>query len=227
VRERKSVAGIAGLDNSRAATNALLDVLRQGRWRPAACTRFLVLAGDRSARQAARHPRALAQTTCLHTVLFALAERRGRSWVAASWALTVTHLGLLEGRDRLTAADALTLCRANLPALAAGRSRWAGVAALASDISDGRLARSTGTASAFGAYADTFADAVFWPVMVLRHEPDRRWRVSALAVWAAPVVGVAALSVVRAKMIESPRPVLLRPAAAMQAIIALRRLRSL
>jgi hypothetical protein len=186
----------------------------------------VVSAVDRSAVQAARHPRALAQASGLHGVLYARAEPRGRRWVAASWALTVMHLGMLEDRDRLTAADALTLCRANLPALAIGRCRWAGVAALASDIADGPLARRTGTASPFGAYADTFADAAFWSTSVLRHEADRRWRAAALAAWAAPVAAVTLLSVARGRMIDSPRPVLLRPAAALQAVVALRRLRS-
>jgi len=164
------------------------------------------------------------EITALHAGILALARGRGRAWIAVSWALAATHLGLLEERDRLSAADTLTLCRANLPALGRGCGRWVGVAAIASDVADGRVARRTGTASPFGAYADTFADAAFWTWLALRHEPDRRWRAAAIAAWVAPVAVVTVISVARGRIVEVPRSALLRPAAALQAVIALRRL---
>ncbi|GAB2767583.1 hypothetical protein [Streptomyces bullii] len=47
-------------------------------------------------------------------------------------------------------------------------------------------------------------------------------RAAALAAWATPVVAVTALAVRRGSMPERPRPALLRPAAAMQAVVAVR-----
>ncbi|WP_236240218.1 CDP-alcohol phosphatidyltransferase family protein [Streptomyces sp. CC228A] len=215
---------VSDLTDSRAATDALLGTLRQEGWRPRAVSRFLWQAADRSARQAARRPRALAQVTALHCLLLARAgqQRPGRGWVTASWALGVLHLGLLEHRDRLAPADVLTLIRANLPATAVGSSRWSGLLAIALDQADGRLARSQGTVSPFGDYADSFADAAFWTWLTLRHEPSRRVRVAAIAAWAAPVATVTALAIGRGRMPERPRPALLRPAAAMQGVVALR-----
>ncbi|WP_274560809.1 CDP-alcohol phosphatidyltransferase family protein [Streptomyces spiramyceticus] len=215
---------VSDLADSRAATNALLGMLKQDRWRPLAVARFLWQATDRSARQAARRPRALAQVTALHCLLLALARRRGRGWLATSWTLSALHLGLLEQRDRLSAADVLTLVRGNLPVTAVGSSRWSGVLAITLDLADGRLARQRATVSPFGEYADTFADAAFWTWLTLRHEPDRTVRAAAIAAWAVPVVTVTAVAVSRGTMPERPRPALLRPAAAMQGIVALRHL---
>ncbi|MCX4402446.1 MULTISPECIES: HAD-IA family hydrolase [unclassified Streptomyces] len=53
----------------------------------------------------------------------------------------MTHLGLLERREQLTAADTLTLIRANLPALPGRASRWSGPLAIVLDLAGGRLAR--------------------------------------------------------------------------------------
>lgn len=217
---------VSDLTDSRDATNALLGMLKQDRWRPHAVARFLWQAADRSARQAARRPRALGQITALHCLLLAPAGQRspGRGWVAASWALGVVHLGLLEERDRLAPADALTLIRGNLPATAVGSSRWSGLLAIALDVTDGHLARKQGTVSPFGDYADSFADAAFWTWLTLRHEPSRTVRAAAIAAWAVPVVTVTAIGLHRGSMSERPRPALLRPAAAMQGIVALRHL---
>ncbi|MBT2419379.1 CDP-alcohol phosphatidyltransferase family protein [Streptomyces sp. ISL-22] len=207
------------------ATDALLTTLKQGRWRPRAVARFLGLAAHRSVRQATHRPRALTQTTALHGLLLALTrDRGGRAWVAASWTLTILHLGLLEHRDRLSPADALTLLRGNLPATIVGSSRVSGVLAIASDLADGRLARHQGTESPFGDYADSFADAAFWTWLVLRHEPSRTVRAAAIAAWALPVFTVTAVAVGRGAMPERPRPALLRPAAAMQGFVAVRHL---
>ncbi|WP_345601347.1 CDP-alcohol phosphatidyltransferase family protein [Streptomyces coacervatus] len=217
---------MSDLSDSRAATNALLGALKRDHWGSRAVVRFLGQAADRSARQAARRPRALVQITTLHCLLLALAlarqQRPGPRWVAASWTLSVLHLGLLEERDRLSPADALTLLRGNLPATVLGASHWSGGLAIALDLADGRLARHQRTVSPFGDYADSVADAAFWTWLVLRHEPSRTVRAAAIAAWAVPVATVTAISVRRGTMPERPRPALLRPAAAMQGIVALR-----
>ncbi|WP_151481713.1 CDP-alcohol phosphatidyltransferase family protein [Streptomyces albicerus] len=217
---------MSDLTDSRAATDALLGTLREGRWRPYAVARFLWLAADRSVRQAVRRPRALAQLTVLHGLLFALARDRepGRGWVAAGWLLGALHLGLLERRDRLAPADTLTLIRGSLPATALGPCRWSGVVAIGLDLADGRLARRQETVSPFGDYADSLADAAFWTWLVLRHEPSRALRVTAIAAWAVPVVTVTVVALRRGTMPERPRPTLLRPAAALQGLVALRHL---
>lgn len=212
---------------SRSATNALLAGLRADNLSPAAVVCFLGLAAHRSLLQATRRPRAMAELTALHAVLYALAagRRPGRHWVAASWGLTASHLGLLEHRTRLAHADILTLLRGNLPALPGGSGRASAAVAVALDLAaDGRLARHQGTASPFGDYADTFADAAFWMWLTLRHEPSRSVRVAAIAAWALPVVTVTGVALRRGAMPEQPRPVLLRPAAVLQAVIALRHL---
>lgn len=212
--------------DSRAATNVLLVELREGHLAPAAVVRFLGHAARRSLCQAARRPRALAELTVLHGALYRVAadRRPGRRWVAASWVLAVLHLGLLEQRTRMATADVLTPMRANLPALPGGASRSSGVLAISLDLADGRLARHQGTASPFGEYADTFADAAYWMWLTLRHEPSRTLRAAAVAAWALPVVTVTCLALRCGTMPERPRPVLLRPAAALQAVVALRHL---
>ncbi|AYY13134.1 hypothetical protein EF847_10925 [Actinobacteria bacterium YIM 96077] len=87
---------------------------------------------------------------------------------------------------------------------------------------DDRLARRLGTVTPFGRDADSLADAAFWIWFVLRHEPNRHVRVLALGAWAVPVVVVTATSIVRGRIIDTPRPVLTRPAAAMQAVLTVR-----
>ncbi|WP_328876136.1 CDP-alcohol phosphatidyltransferase family protein [Streptomyces sp. NBC_00287] len=217
---------VSDMADSRAATNALLAGLREDNLAPGAAVRFLGQAAHRSLRQAAHRPRALAELTVLHGVLYALAtgRRPGRRWVATSWALTVLHLGLLEHRTRLATADILTLTRANLPALPGGAGRASGVVAVGLDLADGRLARRHGTTSPFGDYADALADAAYWTWLTLRHEPSRTVRMAAVASWALPVATVTGLALRRGTMPERPRPVLLRPAAALQAVVALRHL---
>ncbi|KUL34978.1 hypothetical protein [Streptomyces regalis] len=207
---------VSELTDSRAATDALLETLRTGRWRPGAVGRFLHLAAHRSMRQAARRPTAFAQAGALHGLLFTTARAPGaRAWVTTSWTLTVLHLGLLEHRGRLSSADVLTLLRGNLPATALGHSRWSGLLA---------IGRRQSVVSPFGDDADSLADAAFWTWLVLRHEPSRTVRAAALAAWMAPVVAVTAVSIRRGSMPDRPRPALLRPAAAMQAVVAVRHL---
>ncbi|MGW6907010.1 CDP-alcohol phosphatidyltransferase family protein [Streptomyces sp. NPDC054940] len=214
---------VCELTDSRAATDALLEVLRGGRWRPGAVGRFLYLAAHRSMRQAARHPDALVQAGVLHGLLFRSVRGPGaKRWVVISWSLTVLHLGLLEDRGRLTGADVITLLRGNLPATTLGRSRWSGLLAIALDLTDGRLARRQATVSPFGDYADSLADTAFWTWLVLRYEPSRTVRAAALAAWLVPVVAVTAVGIRRGSMPDRPRPALLRPAAAMQVVVAVR-----
>jgi phosphatidylglycerophosphate synthase len=209
---------------SRAATDELLAGLRAGRWRPSAWLRFAASSGRRSVQQARAHPRALAQATALHAVFAVLAGRPGRRWTAVSWLLAVTHLGMLEGRPSLGMPSAVTLLRANLPAIRPGAGRWLPAVALASDLADGRIARRTGGETPFGAQADSLADAAFWTWFVLRHEPSRPVQAAALVAWTAPVAVVTAVSFRRGRMLDAPRPVMVRPAAAMQAVVAVRAL---
>jgi hypothetical protein len=220
------VGSVSDVTDSRAATNALLTELRKGHMTPSAVARFLRQSAQRSLRQAARRPRALAQLTALHGLLLALAagRRPGHRWVATSWALSAAHLGLLEQREQLTGADALTVLRGNLPALPGGGNPWSGPLAIVLDLADGRLARHQDTASPFGDYADTFADAAYWTWLTLRHEPSRTLRAAAVAAWALPVVTVTAVALRHGTMPKRPRPTLLRPAAALQVVVALRHL---
>ncbi|MFI2431307.1 CDP-alcohol phosphatidyltransferase family protein [Streptomyces sp. NPDC018693] len=142
----------------------------------------------------------------------------------ASWGLVVLHLGLLERRDRLAPADVLTLLRGNLPATAVGASRWSGLLAVVLDLADGRLARRRATVTPFGDHADSLADAAFWTWLAIRHEPSRTLRAAAVAAWAVPVAAMTAVAISRGAMPDRPRPTLLRPAAALQAVIAVRHL---
>ncbi|MFE9259027.1 CDP-alcohol phosphatidyltransferase family protein [Streptomyces sp. NPDC006879] len=216
------------LTDSRAATDALLGTLRdEGGLTPERLRRLLWLAGHRSVRQAATRPRAVLQVSAVHGLLAALATRRrpGPRWVATAWALSLLHLGLLERRRAIAAADVLTLIRGALPATALGASRWSGAVAVTLDVIDGHLARRRCATSPFGAYADSLADAAFWTWMALNYEPNRTLRAVAVGVWCGPVVVVTALAVRRGAMPRGLRPVVLRPAAAMQILLALRRLR--
>lgn len=144
----------------------------------------------------------------------------------ASWG----RFALATGRRSIGAASALTLLRANLPAVAnspamVGGWPWLGVAAILSDKADGILARRAGPTQ-FGHYADSLADAAFWAWFAWRNETDRRVLAAAGLAWVAPVAAVTVASFAKGEMVEMPRPVLLRPAAAMQAVLALRALRN-
>ncbi len=209
--------------DSRTATDMLLAGLRADRWRPAAWGRFLTLAARRSVHQARTRPRAAAEVTLVHVVLARLAGRRGHRWVTVSWVLAISHLGLLNERRTLGAATVLTLLRANLPAIG-GPARWLPVLALTSDLADGRMARRARAETSFGGHADSLADAAFWTWYALRHEPSHALRAAALFVWAAPVALLTVAGVARGHLVTPPRPAFLRPAAAMQAVIATRAL---
>lgn len=211
-----------GAAESRAVTDSLLGGLRAGGWGARSWGRFVSATIRRSCDQAAAHPRACLEVTVLHAGLAGMCRPGRRAWVAASWVMAVTHLGMIGERRSIGAASAVTLLRANLPALAGGRAvPWLGLAAIASDRLDGAMARRVGPTQ-FGHYADSLADTAFWAWFAARHETDRRVLAAAATAWVAPVAGVTAVSFTRGRMVELPRPALLRPAAAMQAVLALR-----
>ena len=214
--------GVLDWPGSRAATDELLSALRSGRYTPAAWARFLARTTRRSVRQALRHPRALLESTALHAGLAALADPRHRTWVAGSWLLTISHLGMLEHRDSLGAANALTLIRANLPALEHRLGNTVPVLALATDWLDGRISRATGTETPFGRQADFLADTALWTWFALLHEPNCWLRAATFAAWGASVVAVAVASFAGGAMKDMPRSRWIRPAAALQVIIGLR-----
>jgi hypothetical protein len=211
---------------SRERTQELLAGLAAGRWRPAAWGRLTCRAAVMSYQAAVQRPRAAAEVTALHAAVLLLGRgggRAGGAWTGLSWLLAVTHLGLLGQRRSLGAANAVTLARGCLPALAAGR--WTGPAVLAADALDGQLARRRGEATVFGSYADTLADAAFWTWFAARHEPSPALRAAAFAAWAAPAAAVAAvavLSVARGQMTDVPRPALVRPAAPLAVLLVVR-----
>ena len=210
-------------ENSRAFTDAALAELRARRWSAGGWARFAGQVTRRSAEQVAAHQRAATELTVLHSALAIAGRGRGRRWILVSWLMAVTHLGLLGERRSVGWANVISLARANLPATGEPLGRWVGAAALVSDRLDGTLARRT-QPTMFGFYADALADAAFWTWLGIRREPSRWLRVATLAAWAAPVVAVTAASVSKGEMVESPRPLLLRPAAALQVVLAVRSL---
>lgn len=211
-------------ESSRAASDRLLRSLRAGGWRPTAWARFLVAATRRSRDQAVSRRRALGQATVLHGVfLFGSGGARWR-WVASSWILTVLHLGMLEDRSDLGAANALTLARANLPATGTALGRWLPAAALITDFLDGKMARCSSTTTPFGRYADPLADTAFWISYTRDADESRAIRAAVALTWLSPLVGVAATSLIRGQMTEPPRPRWVRPAVALQIVIVLRAL---
>lgn len=214
----------AGATESRAVTDALLGGLASGDWRPRAWARFAAATIARSGQTAWGHPRAVLEVTALHLAI-AAGARGGRRWVAVSWGLAVTHLGLLGPRRSIGAASALTIVRANLPAVAApDRPEW-GLVAIWSDRMDGTIARRSGPTQ-FGHYADSLADAAFWTWFARHHEPDRRLLAAAAAASLVPVTLVTVGSFAKGRMLDPPRSRWMRPAAAMQILIAVRALRA-
>ncbi len=211
---------------SRAFTDAALRELRAARWSPAGWARFTRAVTVRAVEQIIDHRRAAVEVSVLHGLFLFVALRRGRGrwWVASSWALAVTHLGLLGRRRTIGWPNAVTLARANLPVTGGPLGRWVGVAALASDKLDGTLARRQGP-TMFGFYADSLADAAFWTWFSTR-DRSRLVTAAGVAAWVAPMVAVGAASIAKGEMVAGPRPALLRPAAAMQAILAVRALRA-
>ncbi|MGI9156585.1 MAG: CDP-alcohol phosphatidyltransferase family protein [Marmoricola sp.] len=209
-------------ESSRAATNRLLLDLRTRRWRPTAWAQFVAAATARSVDQAVVHRRALAQTTALHGLFLMMGQGSRWRWVATSWTLTALHLGMLEDRSHLGAANTLTLVRANLPVTGTLLGRWLGISALTTDFVDGRLARHTGTTTPFGRYADPLADTAFWTWLSFTYtgRGSRTVRAAVALTWLAPLLSVTATSFGRGQMIEPPRPRWIRPAVALQLLLA-------
>ncbi|WAH98179.1 CDP-alcohol phosphatidyltransferase family protein [Arthrobacter sp. MMS18-M83] len=209
---------------SRSATDELLRGLRDEGWGITAWSHFLGRATLRSIRQAIHHAPALAEATALHAGLAVAAHPRHRRWVAASWLLTVTHLGMLENRRTLGPANVLTLIRANLPAMEDRLGPSLPMLALATDFLDGRISRATGTETPFGRYADFLADAALWNWYAARHEPSRWLRIAGLAAWVLPIAAVATSSFAGARMKDVPRSPWIRPAAALEILLGARAL---
>ena len=207
---------------SRQASDSLLSVLTAGRWRPSAWVRFLVLTTRRSIATARSHPRALVEVTALHAGMAFLSTRRGLPWIATSWFMAATHLGMLNERESIGVPNALTLARANLPAIENRVGRWIPLIALGSDFADGKIARATGAVTPFGSSADFLADTAVWTWFTLRHENNRMLQLLTFAAWVVPVVGLTAASMARGKLVELPRSAWFRPAAVMEIVIGVR-----
>ena len=206
---------------TREASDRLLAVLRDGRWMPAAWWRFAALATLRSLDAARAKPRAFGQAALIH-LPFLVAGRGRRAWVLTSWAMAVTHLGMIGERDDLGVANTLTLIRANLPAVEARLGPALPVLSLATDFADGKIARATGRVSAFGAQADFLADAAFWTWFVIRYDRNRLVLVATVAAWLAPVAALAVAGVAQGRMTDLPRSAWMRPAAVLEVIIGAR-----
>lgn len=212
----------APYSTSRAATDRLLGDLRAGGLQPRAWAQFLRAASSRSLRQATVRPGALIELTALHLALAVVRRKRGARglpWIGCSWVLSVTHLGLLEQRRRVSLADVLTLTRANLPAVVPDARALVASAAVLTDVLDGPVARSLRTTTPFGRDADTLADAAFWTWFLLRHEPSPVLRALGLSVTSMRVPLVIAVSVARGRMVDLPRPRWLRPVAIVQGVV--------
>jgi hypothetical protein len=186
---------------SRAFLDEALGDLRRS-WRlPAAWGVFLGRCGARSAQQVLAHPRAALEVSALHLPIVFLMPRSAPR-VAASWGLAVTHLGLLGGERSIGPATVLSLVRGNLPA-----GRLTPLAAVATDLADGWLARRVGP-TAFGAYADNLADVAFWARQAWSREPNPPLRAAATAFWLLPVPVVAGAYLARGATLDRPRPAL-------------------
>lgn len=212
----------SGPGSSRAATEDLLGGLRRDGWSARSWVGFVAAASARSARQARGHPLALTEVSVLHLLFAALGRRSGLRWVATSWALAGTHLGMLEQKRHPGWANLITLTRANLPAVGPRLGSWLPVLAIVSDVADGAIARRTSTATPFGRHADFLADTALWTWFVLHHERSRAMNAATLTAWGVPVVLVAAASFARGGMVDVPRSGWWRPCAAIQVVVCLR-----
>jgi phosphatidylglycerophosphate synthase len=208
---------VARPPESRAFVDQALADLRSCRWRPRAWRAFLWRCTVRSAQQARRHPRAALQVTTLHLVLLPLARRS--VWrLTASWALAITHLGLLGPEAHsIGPANALSLLRANLPT-----RRWAPAVAIATDAADGWLARRT-RPTAFGEYADPLADVAFWTRYAWARDRRPVLRAAVAALWLLPVPLIVGAYFAAGRTVDYPRPLLARRlSACLQLLLAAR-----
>lgn len=203
--------------DSRAFVDGALADLRRRRWSSGAWAAFLGRCGARSAEQAWAHPRAALEVTALHLAVAAVSRRSSRR-VAVSWAMAITHLGLLgPGRRSIGLASALSLVRANLPA-----ERWSPLAAIGTDVADGWIARRAGP-TAFGAYADGLADVAFWTRLAWACKPNALLRATVAAAWLLPLTAITAAYLAGGRTVDHPRPLLVRRlTAGLQVLLALR-----
>lgn len=207
-----------------AFTADVLGELASGRYAVEAWRRFWGRSWLRSVETARERPRAAAEVHLLHAMLLAAtADPR----IGISWVLAWTHLGLMpEGRG-LGLPNVLSLLRANLPLLAPRQPHFAALAALASDFADGVIARRSRRETAFGAYADNLADAVFWSWLTWRFEHDRRFRWAAIVLWLLPPAAMAMLTFRSGRLLILPRLRAVRLASAvLQVTLTIRVLRS-
>lgn len=175
-------------------TEETLCGLRDERFTPRAWVSFLGASFRRSRELRAAYPHAhrtvlaLAAGGAAVCLVVGLAGEQRLAAASAGWWLaaclmTDWHLGLLDGRDRLGAANTLTLLRAGtVPAIFLLARDPAGVAlfaaAGASDILDGPLARARGEASRLGLWLDGSIDSLVLAAAAL----------VALPAWAAALV---------------------------------------
>lgn len=214
----------AAAAESRAATDALLAGLAAGGWRPRAWCTFLTAACRRSREQALAHPRAGGELAALHAGYLLVGDRRAAVRVATTGALALTHLGMLKSGASLGVANTITLTRANFP-----YSQHA-------DPAGSEPSRSAATYSTVGwpgvsapsplsrAYADSLADAAFWIWFAGGERRSVPLRVGSLAAWGLPVAAVSTVGLRRGRMVDPPRSRVLRSAAALQLVLALRAL---
>ncbi|MEO6827043.1 MAG: CDP-alcohol phosphatidyltransferase family protein [Microbacteriaceae bacterium] len=132
------------------------------------------------------------------------------------------HLGMLEERTSIGVPNALTLIRANLPALE--RRLGVGVPAIAliTDFLDGKISRAAGAVTHFGEQADFLADAAVWAWFTVRHETNRWIRAATFAAWVGTVVAVGVCSFAGGAMKDIPRSRWVRPAAVLEVLIGVR-----
>lgn len=157
-------------------TEQTLASLRAARFTPRAWCSFLLASARRARELRSAYPRphrtliALAGGGSAVCLAVALAGEPRLAATAAGWWLAVSlladwHLGLLDGHDRLGAANTLTLLRAGtVPAVLLLGHTAAGVvlfaAAGASDVLDGALARRLGEATRLGLWLDGSVDGL-------------------------------------------------------------------
>lgn len=175
-------------------TEETLASLRAARYTPRAWATFLAASLRRARELRAVYPHA-------HRRLLALAGAGTAVWLAvglagegrlaaagglwwlAACAMTDWHLGLLDGRDRLGAANTLTLLRAGaVPAIVLLSRAPAGLALFAaaglSDVADGYLARARDETTRLGLWLDGSVDGLLLAAVA----------VVALPAWAAALV---------------------------------------
>ncbi len=93
---------------------------------------------------------------------------------------------------------------------------------MSSDFVDGKLARHSDSTTPFGRYAAPLADSAFWTWLTLTDTGGGSRVVQACVVltWLPPIAGVTVSNLAHGQMVEPPRPRWIRPAVAVQIVIA-------